>query len=155
MHRLLDLVGIAGCVLPVPFNSGTSFSRLNIKADNRLAAIFTSVRNVIGTPSLSGRGVGYLRVCRLLDAGLLTQAVRPTPSFSSDGASFTLIKDAITMPSIALRAIRALFPPTAVPVSTVSIRIEAYALARLLVSQGRRATVAPAARGFIVPEVQA
>lgn len=59
------------------------------------------------------------------------------------------------MSSIALRAIRALFPVFSVPVSTVPTHAQACAMARLLVSQGKRVAVAPATRGFTVSEVKA
>ncbi len=58
----------------VPFNSGSEFGDSNSKADSRLAAIFTSVRNTIGAPFFyGGPWWGYLRVCRFLTAG------SPTP----------------------------------------------------------------------------
>lgn len=59
------------------------------------------------------------------------------------------------MHSLALRALRAAFPLFAVPVSTVATHPEACALARLLVAQGKRAAIAPAATGFTVSEVKA
>lgn len=91
----VDATPAVGHNRAVLFNISTSFSRLNTMADSRHAAIFTSVRNAIGTPSLSGRGVGHLRVCRFHSAGLLTHAMRPAPSFSSDGPSLTLTMEAI------------------------------------------------------------
>jgi hypothetical protein len=149
----LDLLVTLGNNSSVLVNPSTSFSRLNIKADSRLAAIFTSVRNAIGTPSLSGRGVGYLRVCRFLDAGLLTHAMRPAPSFSSDGSSLTLIKEAITMPSIT-RALSRLFPISST-ISTAATMVEAQTIARMhLARTGHAVRIAPAARGFSVVEVR-
>ena len=59
------------------------------------------------------------------------------------------------MPKSIHRAIRALFPVTAVPVSTLPTLAEARALAALLVAQGRRASIAPAAHGYTVSEVAA
>ncbi|WP_374536660.1 hypothetical protein [Chitinimonas taiwanensis] len=54
-----------------------------------------------------------------------------------------------------LRALRAVFPPRAIPVSTLPTQAEARALGALLVAQGRRAVIAPAAQGFTVCEVAA
>ena len=59
------------------------------------------------------------------------------------------------MPSIALRAFRALFPVYAIPVSTLPTLPEARALAVLLVSRGKSVTIQPAAQGFAVSEVTA
>ncbi|WP_168209751.1 hypothetical protein [Chromobacterium paludis] len=58
------------------------------------------------------------------------------------------------MPSIALRALRAIRPFFAVSIATTPTRAEAAALARLLVSQGRRAVILSAAQGFNVSEVR-
>ena len=135
------------------FNSGASFDRLNTKADSRPAAIFTSVRNTIGTPSMSGLGVGYLRVCRFLCAGLSTHALCPAPPFDSGGSSLMLTKEA-TMPSIS-RALSRLFPSVSVAVSTLPTLAEARALSALLVSHGKRVCIQSAAQGFTVSEVKA
>ncbi|MXR36692.1 hypothetical protein [Craterilacuibacter sinensis] len=59
------------------------------------------------------------------------------------------------MPNSIRRAVRALFPLTARPVSTLPNLSEARALAALLVAQGRRVSIAPAAHGFTVSEVAA
>lgn len=59
------------------------------------------------------------------------------------------------MPQALTRALRALFPVTTVAVSTLPTLAEARALAALLVAHGRRACIAPAARGFTVSEVVA
>ncbi|MEH6460380.1 hypothetical protein [Chitinimonas sp. JJ19] len=59
------------------------------------------------------------------------------------------------MPMLILRALRALFPTRAVPVSTLPTQAQAYALAALLVAHGRNAVIAPAAQGFTVSEVAA
>lgn len=59
------------------------------------------------------------------------------------------------MPMSVLRALRAVFPPRSIPVSTLPTQAEARALGALLVAQGRRAVIAPAAQGFIVCEVAA
>ncbi|QND83417.1 Uncharacterized protein ChrSV_1190 [Chromobacterium vaccinii] len=58
------------------------------------------------------------------------------------------------MPRIALRALRAILPVFAVSIATLPTRAEAAALARLLVSQGRRAVILPAGAGFNVMEVR-
>jgi len=59
------------------------------------------------------------------------------------------------MPKSIRRAVRALFPLTARPVSTLPSLAEARALAALLVAQGRRVSIAPTAHGFTVSEVAA
>lgn len=58
------------------------------------------------------------------------------------------------MSSLSLRALRAIRPVLLIPVSTLPTRAEATALARLLVVQGRRAVILPAAQGFNVSEVR-
>lgn len=58
------------------------------------------------------------------------------------------------MPSITLRAIRALLLAYPVSITTTPTKAEANALARLLVSQGRRAVILPAAAGYLVQEVR-
>ena len=140
---------------PVPFNSGPGLATGYTKADSRLAAIFTSVRNTIGASfSMAGSGgdtFGY--------AGSLVPVRQPrhvpaTPRLATRERASQLTKEA-TMPSIALRAIRALFPLTAVPVPTVPTHAQACAMARLLVFQGKHAVIAPAGHGLIVSEVQA
>lgn len=60
-----------------------------------------------------------------------------------------------TMPKCIHRAMRAIFPLHAVPVSTVPTLAEARALAALLASSGRRALFYPASVGFTVAEVAA
>lgn len=138
----------------VPFNHGTGLGGPNSKADSRLAAIFMSVRNTIGAPSTVGRGGGVLaRAGSLLPVRQPCHA--PTTLLGGWVMGLTLSKETCTMSSIALRAIRALFPVFSVPVSTVPTHAQACAMARLLVSQGKRVAVAPAARGFIVSEVKA
>ena len=140
---------------PVPFNNGPGLATGYKKADSRLAAIFTSVCNTIGASfSMAGRGgdtFGY--------AGSFLPVRQPhhvpaTPRLATRARASQLKKEA-TMPSIALRAIRALFPVFSVPVSTVPTHAQAYAMARLLVSQGKRVAIAPAAQGFTVSEVKA
>lgn len=59
------------------------------------------------------------------------------------------------MPKSIKRALRALFAPRSIPVSTLPTQAEALALGALLVAQGRRAVIAPAAQGFTVCEVAA
>ncbi|WP_199179871.1 hypothetical protein [Chromobacterium sinusclupearum] len=58
------------------------------------------------------------------------------------------------MSSLTLRAIRALLPVYSVSIATTPTKAEANALARLLVSQGRRAVILPASAGFNVMEVR-
>lgn len=138
---------------PVPFNSGTGFGDSNIQADSRRMRHFLRPSHATRAPSMAGRGgdtFGYAGSCMPVRQPCHAPA---TPVWRRM-AGLMLIQEA-TMPSIALRAIRALFPLTAVPVSTVPTHVEACALARLLVSQGKRATVAPAGRGFTVSEVKA
>ncbi|NDV12488.1 hypothetical protein [Crenobacter caeni] len=59
------------------------------------------------------------------------------------------------MPSITLRAFRAVFPLSARTVSTMPTLAEARALAALLVSMGKRVVIQSAAQGFTVAEVAA
>ncbi|MEN7430595.1 hypothetical protein VA599_07535 [Chromobacterium sp. TRC.1.1.SA] len=54
------------------------------------------------------------------------------------------------MPGIILHAFRALFPATAIPVSTLPNEAQARALAALLVAQGQRALIHRTAAGFAV-----
>ena len=138
---------------PVPFNSGSEFGDSNSKADSRLAAICTSVRNTIGAPFfMAGRGgdtFGY--------AGSLLPVRQPRHALATPvwrrGASITLSKEA-TMPSIALRAICALSPITHT-ISTAATMAEAQTIARLhLARTGHAVRIAPAARGFSVVEVR-
>ncbi|MDE1714504.1 hypothetical protein PWG14_18530 (plasmid) [Chromobacterium amazonense] len=58
------------------------------------------------------------------------------------------------MPRLTLRALRALLPAYPVSIATTPTQAEATALARLLVSQGRRAVILPAAAGYLVQEVR-
>ncbi|WP_440026821.1 hypothetical protein [Chromobacterium amazonense] len=58
------------------------------------------------------------------------------------------------MSSITLRAIRALLPIFTTHIATAPTKAEANALARLMVSQGRRAVILPASAGFNVMEVR-
>lgn len=138
----------------VPFNHGTGLGGPNIKADSRLAAIFMSVRISIGAPLMAGRGGGVLA-----RAGSLMPVRQPchvpASPLGGEELGLTLIKETCPMSSIALRVVRALFPVFSVPVSTVPTHAQACAMARLLVSQGKRVAVAPATRGFTVSEVKA
>lgn len=135
----------------VLFNNGTGFSRLNRMADSRHhAAFFTSTHHATRAPSMAGRG-GEPSGCRFHSAGLLTPPRARHPRLAA-GASLTLRMEA-TMPSIALRAFRAVFPLHAYRVSTVATLPEARALAALLVASGKRAVIQPAAAGFAVAEV--
>ncbi len=139
---------------PVPFNSGTGFGDLTTSADSRLAAFFMSVCNTIGAPfSMAGRGgdtFGYAGS----DVPVRQPRHVPATPVWRRIAGPTLTSEA-TMPSIALRVVRALFPVFSVPVSTVPTHAQACAMARLLVSQGKRVAIAPAAQGFTVSEVKA
>ncbi|WP_167359398.1 hypothetical protein [Chromobacterium sphagni] len=54
------------------------------------------------------------------------------------------------MPGITLRALRALFPHTTRPISTLPNEAEARALATLLVAQGQRAVFHRTTAGFAV-----
>ncbi|TCP10893.1 hypothetical protein EV683_11710 [Crenobacter luteus] len=57
------------------------------------------------------------------------------------------------MTHIIPRALSRLFPVFAVPVTTLPTLAEARALAALLVSRGKRVSIAPAAHGYTVAEV--
>lgn len=59
------------------------------------------------------------------------------------------------MPKCIHRAMRAIFPLHAVPVSTVPTLAEARAVAALLASNGRRVLFYPVMTGFAVAEVAA
>lgn len=139
---------------PVPFNSGTGIGVPNPVADSRLAAFFMSVCNTIGASFLWRAMVG---AC--LHAPVSTGPVRQsrhapaTPDWRREAGLND--QSEATMPNIALRVVRALFPVFSVPVSTVPTHAQACAMARLLVSQGKRVAIAPAAQGFTVLEVKA
>lgn len=138
---------------PVPFNSGASFSRLNSKADSRPSRHFLRPSCTIGTPSMSGLGVGGFRACRFLTAGLLTRTLCPAPSFSSDGPSLTLSKEA-TMPSIA-RALSRHHSPIIRTIGISATMAEAHIIARLhLARTGRAVRIQSAAVGFQIAEVR-
>ncbi|OVE50618.1 hypothetical protein CBW21_01110 [Chromobacterium violaceum] len=132
------------------FNSTDRFGDLCIEADTRhIGGFFTSVRNTIGTSSsmagLGGDTFGY--------AGSSMPVRQPrhapaTPIWRWD-AGLQTIEEA-TMPSITLRAFRALFPKVTRPVSTLPNEAQARALAALLVAQGQRALIHRTAAGFAV-----
>lgn len=148
----VDAAANLGDNAPVPFNSGTGFDSPNSKADSRPAAIFTSVINATRAPSMAGRG-GEPSGCRFLTAGLSTLPRACHPRLTA-GSGSKPSKEA-TMPSVALRTFRALFPVCAIPVSTLPTLPEARALAALLVARGKRVAIQPAAQGFAVSEVTA
>ncbi len=139
---------------PVPFNSGTGLGGPNTKADSRRMRHFLRPSYTIGTSSMSGRGGRAFVLAGSFVPVRQSCHVLGTP-LGGEESSFALTKETCPMSSIALRAVRALFPVFSVPVTTVPTQTEACAMARLLVSQGRRATVAPAAQGFTVSEVKA
>lgn len=141
-------------IAPVPFNSGTGIGVPNQLADNRCnsGGFFSSVRCC--TPfSMVGRSGGVLARAGFQLAGTPTLLRACHPRLASGGRLQPQLE--ATMPSIALRAVRALFPLSAVPVSTVPTHAEACAVARLLVLQGKRIAIAPADRGYTVSEVRA
>ncbi|MBS1191010.1 MAG: hypothetical protein H6R10_2802 [Rhodocyclaceae bacterium] len=59
------------------------------------------------------------------------------------------------MPKSICRALRALFPLQAVPVSTLPTQAEARALGAMLASAGKRAVIYPMQGGYRVSEVAA
>lgn len=137
----------------VLFNNGIEFDSSHTKADSRHhAAFFTSVHNATCAPSMAGRG-GEPSGCRFLSAGLSTLPRARHPRLTA-GASQTLTKEA-TMPGIALRTFRALFPLSARPVSTLPTMADARHLAAQLVAQNKRVLIQRAAYGFTVSEVKA
>lgn len=105
--------------------------------------------------SFNGRAVRGIARC----AGTLSRyanlhgSARPNWRWEKRNKA-TADKEAI-MPKCIHRAVRALFPLYAVPVSTVPTQAEARALAALLASAGKRAIVYPAKVGFTVSEVAA
>lgn len=139
---------------PVLFNHGTGLGGLNTKADSRRMRHFLRPSYTIGTSSMSGRGGRAFVLAGSFVPVRQSCHVLGTP-LGGEGSSFTLTKETCPMSSIALRVVRALFPVFSVPVSTVPTHAQACAMARLLVSQGKRVAVAPAARGFTVSEVKA
>jgi len=136
----------------VPFNSGTGNASPNIEADSRRTRHFLRPSYATSAPSMAGRG-GEPSGCRFLYAGLANPAMCLPPRMQA-GCGSKPIEEA-TMPSVALRAFRALFPVYAIPVSTLPTLPEARALAALLVSRGKRVAIQPAAQGFAVSEVTA
>lgn len=140
-------------IAPVPFNSGTGFGDPSNKADTRHpGGFFTSVHRCTCVQFMAGSSGETFG-----SAGPLFRFANPAiclPPPFGDGWQASKNKEA-TMPSIALRAVRVLFPLSAVPVSTVPTHAEACAVARLLVQQGKRIAIAPADRGYTVSEVRA
>lgn len=137
----------------VVFNSATEIGVSNNKADGRLMRHFLCPSNTIGASfSMAGRGG---RVERLAGPLLPVRQSRHAPATLDwrRGVGITLNKEA-TMPSIALRVIRTLFPIYAAPISTLPTLIEARTLAALLVAQGRRVVIQHTEAGYTVGGVQ-
>lgn len=136
---------------PVAFNSATGLGGPNSKADSRLfAAIFTSVRNTIGAPSMSSHGGRAFGLAGSLLPVRQSCHVLGTP-LGGGMLSFTLSKEA-SMPGIVTRISRALFSRSA-PVSIIrpaSSLADARRLAAELIATGARVRIAPAAQGFDV-----
>jgi len=141
---------------PAPFNSGTGIGVPNSQGGQPpKAAFFASVRNTVGASfSMAGHGGSVLARAGFLDAGTPIPPCACPPRLASGGGS-NLVKETCTMSSIALRVVRALFPVFSVPVSTVPTHTKACAMARLLVSQGKRVAIVPVATGLTVSEVKA
>lgn len=136
----------------VPFNSGSGLGGPNKKADSRLAAIFSSVTSLGAPFSMVGLGRGVLaRAGSFLP--VRQPYLAPTTLAWRREVGFLHKKEA-TMPSIALRAIRALSPITHT-ISIAATLAEAEIIARLhLARTGHAVRIAPAARGFSVVEVR-
>jgi len=139
----------------VAVNPAAGLGLPNKKADTAAKAVFLRLSHATRAPfSMMGRGEGQLRLGQCLLADSPTFAMHPSPliGLRSDGVK---PKKEASMPSIALRAFRAVFPVYAIPVSTLPTLSEARALAALLVSRGKRVAIQPAAQGFAVSEVTA
>ena len=138
----------------VLFNSGTGRGNPNQEGGHRReCGFFVPVKRHSCAFFMAGRG-GEPSGCRSLLAGFPHPAMCLPPQPWKVGGGFNPKKEA-TMPSVALRAFRALFPVYAIPVSTLPTLSEARALAALLVSRGKRVAIQPAAQGFAVSEVTA
>jgi hypothetical protein len=117
----------------------------------RESGFFASVR--LAVPSMAGRA-GQPLGWPVPTTGIST----PVRSATHRGKWVAEIKPLVggnAMPSVTMRAFRALFPVYAIPVSTLPTLPEARALAALLVSRGKRVAIQPAAQGFAVSEVTA
>ena len=120
---------------------------------SRLSSGYFFVRRH-GSP-FNGRAVRGIARC----AGSLTRYCNPYGSAHPDCSrgerkNITAVEEAI-MPKSIRRAMRALFPLHAIPVSTVTTQAEARALAALLSNCGKRALFYPAPVDFTVAEVTA
>ena len=125
------------------------------QADNRRdGGFFTSVHRYWCAFSMAGRSRASFGWAGSLCAGFSPLLRACHPRREKRLAGIQTAQEAI-MPSIALRVVRALFPVFSVPVSTVPTHTQACAMARLLVSQGKRVAIVPAATGFTVSEVKA
>ena len=137
---------------PVPFNSGTGRRNPNITlADTAARAVFLCSFVLLRLQWWAGRGS--------FRAGRFQCADIPTPVRSATHRRKWVAEN---KPHIGghdmskLRhALSRLLPVFSVPVSTVPTHAQACAMARLLVSQGKRVAIAPAAQGFTVSEVKA
>ena len=139
---------------PVPFNSGTGRGNPIRMADSRLAAIFTSVCNTIGTSiSMAGHGGNTFGYAGSILPVFHIPPCACHPNRGKLGAGLTLRMEAITMPSIT-RALSRLFPISST-ISTAATMAEAQTIARLhLARTGHAVRIAPAAVGFTVAEVR-
>lgn len=137
----------------VLFNSGTGRGNPTTQADTAARAAFLCLSHTIGASSMAGSG-GEPSGCRFPVSGFPHPTICLPPQPWKVGGRCKTTQEA-TMPSIALRAFRALFPVYAIPVSTLPTLPEARALAALLVSRGKRVAIQPAAQGFAVSEVTA
>jgi len=131
----------------VLFNSGTGLGGPNKKADSRLAAIFTSVINTIGAPSMAGSGGGVLaRAGSFLP--VRQPCHLPASPLGGEEPGFTLKKEAI-MPSIP-RALSRLFPVTRRILAVFPSQSDALHYARERVAEGHRVQVLFDHSGFAV-----
>lgn len=148
-----------GCVqlddhAAVAVNPATGFGDPERKGGQPpFAAIFTSVTHHWCVLLMAGLGGETFGSAGILFAGSPTSPCACHPHLAMGRQVKT--EKGFTMPKSIKRALRALFAPRSIPVSTLPTQAEARALGALLVAQGRRAVIAPAAQGFTVCEVAA
>lgn len=139
---------------PVPFNSGTGRENPIAQADNRCdGGFFTSVHRYWCAFSMAGRSRASFGWAGSLCAGFSPLLRACHPRREKRLAGIQTAQEAI-MPSIALRAIRALSLITHT-ISTAATMAEAQTIARMhLARTGHSVRIAPASVGFSVVEVR-
>ncbi|WP_243694747.1 hypothetical protein [Crenobacter luteus] len=147
MTPQLDPNGIGRYRAPVAVSPATGFSSPNQSPRSSVHAVFAALVR-LQWAALVGRASALpVRDCRSANPALR----RPTRLAAGSGNSNANPEG--TMTHIIPRALSRLFPVFAVPVTTLPTLAEARALAALLVSRGKRVSIAPAAHGYTVAEV--